>query len=290
MANHKSKADFNAMSVAELKKYLQERGISASGYLKTSLVEIASAVEKMVLPVDPNFEKDDATTLDELIIHDMLIPNPFSLKTVNDFNAQLPFGLYDIFNYLIYHSADYDMRGLAAYKSFEDYRLFDDGYVKSLLTSHLKQEGIHVYVASVRPFMKIKTDEGKEYYDLQFVVEGRGANRGSVLQAKCKCKRGRDGGCKHIAAAMYSLEDLLNTRGKDSVTGGFCIWVKKPRANTKSCEVKDLVGKKIKKPSHQIRKRKHTYPRYIDQDVRAPEDRNPKDEEYLRQFTKRCAS
>ena len=87
MAGHKSKADFNAMSVAELKEYLQERGISASGYLKTSLVEIASAVEKMVLPVDPNFEKDDATTLDELIIHDMLIPNPFSLKTVNDFNA-----------------------------------------------------------------------------------------------------------------------------------------------------------------------------------------------------------
>ena len=166
MADHKSKADFSAMSVAELKKYLQERGISASGYLKTSLVAIASVVEKMVLPVDPNFEKDDATTLDESIIHDMLIPNPFSLKTVNDFNASPPFGLYDIFNYLIYHSANYDKQGLAAYKSFEDYRLFDDGYVESLLTSHLKQEGIHVYVASVRPFMKIKTDEGKEYYDL----------------------------------------------------------------------------------------------------------------------------
>ena len=159
MADHKSKADFNAMSVAELKKYLQERGISASGYLKTSLVAIASVVEKMVLPVDPNFEKDDATTLDELIIHDMLIPNPFSLKTVNDFNASPPFGLYDIFNYLIYHSADYDKQGLAAYKSD------DDGYVESLLTSHLKQERIRVYVASVRPFMKIKTDDGKEYYD-----------------------------------------------------------------------------------------------------------------------------
>ena len=51
MADHKSKVDFNAMSVAELKKYLQERGISASGYLKTSLVAIASVVEKMVLPV-----------------------------------------------------------------------------------------------------------------------------------------------------------------------------------------------------------------------------------------------
>ena len=56
MADHKSKADFNAMR-AELKKYLQERGISASGYLKTSLVEITSSVGKVVLPVDSNFEK-----------------------------------------------------------------------------------------------------------------------------------------------------------------------------------------------------------------------------------------
>ena len=46
------------MNVADLKKYLQERGVSVSGYLKFSLVEIAAAVKKMVLPVDPNFEKD----------------------------------------------------------------------------------------------------------------------------------------------------------------------------------------------------------------------------------------
>jgi hypothetical protein len=32
------------------------------------------------------------------------------------------FGLYDIFNYLIYSSAEYDKKGLAAYKSFHDYR------------------------------------------------------------------------------------------------------------------------------------------------------------------------
>ena len=47
------------MNVAELKKYLQDRGILVSGYLKPSLVEITSAVEWMVLPVDPNFEKDE---------------------------------------------------------------------------------------------------------------------------------------------------------------------------------------------------------------------------------------
>ena len=57
------------------------------------------------------------------MIHNMLIPDPFFLKTVNNFNASLPFGLYNIFYYLIYHSTDYDKQGLAAYQSFEDYRL-----------------------------------------------------------------------------------------------------------------------------------------------------------------------
>ena len=102
---------------------------------------------------------------------------------MNNFNSSPPFGLFDIFNHLVYHSTDYDKQGLAAYKSFDDYRLFNDGYVESLLTTQLKQEGVHVYVAKVKPFMKLKTDEGKEYYDLWFILEGRGANRGSVLQA-----------------------------------------------------------------------------------------------------------
>ena len=167
---------------------------------------------------------------------------------MNNFTSSSPFGLHDIFNHLIYHSTDYDKQGLAAYKSFDDYRLFNDGYVESSLTAELNQEGVHVYVAKVRPFMKIKTDEGKEYYDLWFILEGRGANRGSVLQAKCKCKGGQDGGWKDIAAATYALEDLLNTRGNDSVTSGPCIWVKRQKANTQACEVKNLLIEKGKNP------------------------------------------
>ena len=159
-----------------------------------------------------------------LIIHDMVIPDPFSLKTVNNFNSSLPFRLFDIFNHLIYHSTDYDKQGLAADKSFDDSRLFNDGYMESLLTTQLKQEGVHVYIAKVKPFMKLKTDDGKDYYDLWFILEGRGANCGSVRHARWKCKGCRDGGCKHIAATMYTLEDLLNTPGKDSVTSGPCVW------------------------------------------------------------------
>ena len=98
-------------------------------------MEIAAAVERMVLPIDPNFEKDQTNDAGTLIIHVMVIPDPFSLKTVNNFNSSPPFGLFDIFNHLIYHSTDYDKQGLAAYKSFDDYRLFNDDYVESLLTT-----------------------------------------------------------------------------------------------------------------------------------------------------------
>ena len=53
---------------------------------------------------------------------------------------------------------------------------------------------------------------------------GQWPNRGSVLEAFCERKRGRDGGCKHIGAAMYFLESLVNTEGKDRVTSGECLW------------------------------------------------------------------
>ena len=81
--------------------------VLVSRYVKTSLVEIASAVERMVLPVDPNFEKDQVNDAENLIIQVRLIPHPFSPKAVNNFNSSPPFGLYDTFNYLIYQSTAY---------------------------------------------------------------------------------------------------------------------------------------------------------------------------------------
>ena len=54
---------FKSMNVGAINKYLQERGVTVNGYLKPALVEIVSAVEKMVLPLDPNFERDDADNI-----------------------------------------------------------------------------------------------------------------------------------------------------------------------------------------------------------------------------------
>ena len=71
----------------------------------------------------------------------------------------------------------------------------------------MSKAGVHLYMGKVKPAMKEKTDDGKLFNDCWFMLEGKGANRGSVLKARCRCKGGHDGGCKHIAALMYSLED-----------------------------------------------------------------------------------
>ena len=220
-----------------------------------------------------------------LLINDIPLPDPFTMNVINDFKHCPPFGLFDIFNHLIYHSTDYDKQGLTAFKSYEDYSLFHDGYVESLLTHYYKEAQVHVFVGKVKPAMKEKTKDGKEFYDLWFLLEGRGASRGSVIDAYCVCLGGRDGGCKHIAAAMYSLEDLLNSRGEDSVTSGPCQWNRKPKPDTTSCEVKDLLIVRKKKRClndqeqdasfGRKKSRNYTFSQFIDHDPRMPSDRLP---------------
>ena len=98
----------------------------------------------------------------QLIIHHVTVQDPFTLPVQSNFINSPPFGLYDIFK----HSAEYDKQGLASYKSYDDYHLFDDGYVESLFTAYLKECGVHVYVGKVNPTMRMKTDKGKENYGL----------------------------------------------------------------------------------------------------------------------------
>ena len=143
------------MNVASIKNYLKERAVTVNGYLKPALVTFAATVQKMMLPLDPNYERDsnEKNVCKRLFIHDMQIMDPFVMNTQNNFIDSPPFGLYDIFNYLIYHATEYDKQGLVAYKSYEDYRLFEDGYVESLEKATLLDAGLHVYVRKVLPTM-----------------------------------------------------------------------------------------------------------------------------------------
>ena len=49
------------------------------------------------------------------------------------FNARV----FDIFSHIIHSSTERDKQGLAAYTAFDDYRIFEEGYVESLLTKPL---------------------------------------------------------------------------------------------------------------------------------------------------------
>ncbi len=160
----------SSMTVAELKKYLQIRGVAVNGYLKPALLEIAQAVEKMMLPVEPimNIQMKEARKIPLLLIVLLISVKSLSYNVVNDFTDSLPFGMYDIFNYLIYYSTKYDKQGLAAYESFDDYRLFDEGYVESLLKATL-EGNMRLFVGKVWPAMKDKTDDGKKFYETWFL-------------------------------------------------------------------------------------------------------------------------
>ena len=78
------------MSVAQLKDYLQSRGVSVSGYLKPALIEIATAVNKMMLPLISNFEDKAALDNETICIKEMEVRNPFNSQNnlVNNFMPQ----------------------------------------------------------------------------------------------------------------------------------------------------------------------------------------------------------
>ena len=102
------------------------------------------------------------------------------------------------------------------------------------------------------------------------IFEGRGANKGSVIDAFCERKAGRYGCCKHIAASMYSLGELLNPDGSKSVTSGPCLWIPNPQSSSELCSVDHLEIIKIKPLSAKQRKRKYSWLQNVDFDPRIP--------------------
>ena len=169
-----------------------------------------------------------------------------------------------------YHATEYDKQSLASYKSFDDYRLFQDGYVRSLKTASISDAGVRVYVGQVQPSMQTKTDGGKTCYSLWVIFEGRGANKGSVIDVFCECKAGRYGCCKHIADSIYSLGELLNQDGSKRVTNGPCLWMPNLQSSSELCSVDHLEIIKIKPLSAKQRKRKYSWLQNIDFDPRIP--------------------
>lgn len=208
---------FSKYTVAQLKRYLQDRGVTVSGFRRQLLLEVASAVDRCQLPTDPDYQNVDAkVTIDDKLKAVGLQDSPWSM---NDFSSDLSdipdFGLYDIFNYLLCSRADYDRRKLKAYKSFEDYRLYYDGHVELLEYKNLTDKSLCIFRSRVRPTQKAKTFLKKDLYDVWFLID---AKHGEVKLAYCECP----GGLVDMTN-FHHYRLMAHITGKDTQTGKLSI-------------------------------------------------------------------
>jgi hypothetical protein len=178
--------DFDALKVNDLQIYLSERGITATNIRRSNLIELCKAVKSLNLPLDPDFTcNSTAVDLKEKLIK-LPISDPFVDKNFTDDFSEIPanFTLFDIFNYLLHKSSDYDKRKLRAYKSCEDYRLFVDGHVESLTFNGCGNAEICLFRAKVKPTQRETTYMSTKFYQLWFAIRKA---TGEVTSAYCTC-------------------------------------------------------------------------------------------------------
>ena len=144
------------MSEAELKNNLKNGGFQRADTWKPRKNGFASG---------SRFRKGDAPALDELIIHDMLIP----LRPLNNFNASPPFGLYDIFNYLICSpqlitgSTLRSKRALTAAYSSVDLPVWRSSVRRVFATDHLRQTFMHLSLSASPSQDALRLSRDKEW-------------------------------------------------------------------------------------------------------------------------------
>eukprot|EP00794_Sanderia_malayensis_P020802 gene20802-22842_t len=238
----------------EQQNFLMSRGIAVSDSNKTDLVKLAQAASTMGLPFNLEFHDDMLDLSERLPIKGMKLPDPFTIpeqELSSNIDNVPPFGIEDIFNFLIFKSSDYDQQKVASYKAFEEYGLFEDGYVLDLKVKEIS--GHFVFVGKVRPTMKPKTKEGERHYKLWFVIDGdrdetdKGYVRwkptaGSVFFAYCYCPGGQDVACKHIAATLYSLHDCLHPMS--GPTDKLCYWCRKFEKSADPSPISEVIVNK----------------------------------------------
>ena len=178
--------NFDSWTVIQLKNFLKLKGITvSSGVTKLQLINLCKAAEP--LQDDPNLYQCSTKEIVQRKLSMIgIVCDPMSLLYNSNFTSHdiPPFGLIDIFNYLVNSRADYDNKKLKAYKSFDDYRLYEDGHIQSLSLKKLKNH--YIFLASVLPTCRAITFLQKPAYSCWFLLN----NEGEVYTAYCECMLG----------------------------------------------------------------------------------------------------
>ena len=87
---------------------------------------------------------------------------------------------------------------------------------------------LFAFVAGIIPTQKEKTQEGKNYCRLWFMLD----SNGPVYSAFCSCKGGTHQGCRHLGPTLFELDDCLSNQ-RNSVTSVSAYWNPKPTTKIK---------------------------------------------------------
>lgn len=184
-----------SLKVVELKQWLHNRGVKTRGKKKADLViSVQECLSKPVAENTVTVPKVKKTS--SLPAHaGNLIDNPDALPT---------FTIENVLDYLINRKED-DCMKAEDWKSFKagGYRLFKDGHVQDIMVN--QKDSLLEIKCNCLPEMK-----KDRIYKIQIDIS---SDTSDVNHAECTCPAGKGphGSCKHVAAALFALQDFYAT-------------------------------------------------------------------------------
>lgn len=234
LANNNNIINFKEWLVADLQKYLKNRGIVYSSYRKEQLVDLCNHAEKLNLPTDPNFFDDSISCEIEkkLTIKGQRILDPKILTGTSEISNLPVINQFDLYQYLVGSKAARSHGQVKNFKSLEGYDLYSSGYIEKLeVCFECGVPFVNVVKFKCKPRQRSEDPLNKvPYYNGWIILN---ASESSIHDAYCACKGGADGACRHTVAALF---EVIEHTSKDDIsvtcTSLPCEWKKKNRKDT----------------------------------------------------------
>lgn len=232
---------FYGFQVPDLKKYLQDRGISCSIGKKIDLVRLCELAEELRLEVltSANDEEEysvfDARRRTVAVGNDKIILDPVNAVTEwsKDLASVPDFESCDVLVYLM-RWCGWTHERLRLYKQDNGYRLHMACHIDDVKAAyHLHQEYIYLR-ATCMP----ETRQNAQPYDVWILAN---KTTGEILSGGCTCVAD-NGTCKHCVAFIFSLSSFCERhrdRGTEVGTDMQCIW-DKPRKKSNPQKISDI--------------------------------------------------
>ncbi|KAK7502268.1 hypothetical protein BaRGS_00006632 [Batillaria attramentaria] len=229
---------FESMKVHELKQYLKANSQSTSGK-KSELVRRAKGTFSLLAQKaidDSNQPERDA----ELSQSDNKAKENKEYHHVASLTGWLAVEEVclsqwpevtdkELYNYLVYTcKKTVDLKKKNARRQLKANIFYEDGHVHILGYHHIDDDCEECYIRGL-VIPSAASSDTKKYPDRSVWIRVSKVT-GKVMTGYCTCTAGLEGSCNHVAALLYALVDVTDTKikGIDASTSKTCKW-KQPR-------------------------------------------------------------